>query len=313
MRARQRMTSVVNGGPGRVSMISGRRVAGVLAACCGLGVSMLGGCAADTGKEDTIRVLTDRNAQLLRELEERNAAVQSLQMTISQREGAMGDQTGLVGQLRAENERLRGQLADVDRMLSGMEFGQIDPLTSRELERLAQQYPDVLSYDSARGLIRFMSDLTFDSGSAVVRETAKPTLERLASILNAQAGLAYDVRIVGHTDNQRITAGTAQRHPTNMHLSAHRSISVFDSLRTMGVSADRIEIAGRGEFAPIVANNPSGGTAQNRRVDIYLVKFRDEAPSPSAGTQRPAATTTTPRPTQQPTQRPRSNQDDIMK
>lgn len=311
MRARQRK-SVVS--VGRRHGGTRMRAAGVLAACCGLGVSLLGGCAADTGKDDTIRVLTDRNAQLLREIEERNAAVQSLQMSLSQREGAIGDQTGLVGQLRAENERLRGRLSEVDRMLSGMEFGQIDPLTSRELERLAQQYPDVLSYDASRGLIRFMSDLTFDSGSAVVRDTARPTLERLASILNTQAGLAYDVRIVGHTDNQRISAATAQRHPTNMHLSAHRSISVFDSLRTMGVSSDRIEIAGRGEFAPVVPNNPTGGTSQNRRVDIYLVKFRDESPSPSsAGTQqRPAATPT--RPTQQqPTQRPRSNEDDIMK
>ena len=54
-----------------------------------------------------------------------------------------------------------------------------------------------------------------------------------------------------------------------MHLSAHRAISVRDALVGDGVSANRMQIAGYGEFRPIVPNGPNGAAA-NRRVEIYL-------------------------------------------
>jgi hypothetical protein len=80
----------------------------------------------------------------------------------------------------------------------------------------------------------------------------------------------YEVNIVGHTDSQRISDATARRHPTNMHLSCHRAISVRSVLASMGVPAGRMEAAGWGEFRPMVANTSSGNTPQNRRVEIYL-------------------------------------------
>ena len=61
-----------------------------------------------------------------------------------------------------------------------------------------------------------------------------------------------------------------QAHPTNLHLSVHRAIAVRNALVKSGVDATQVRVAGDGEFHPLVTN-ATGGTAENRRVEIYLV------------------------------------------
>jgi chemotaxis protein MotB len=93
--------------------------------------------------------------------------------------------------------------------------------------------------------------------------------------------------VVGHTDNVPIRRGsTAAQHPTNMHLSAHRAISVRDALNADGVTANRFMVAGYGEFRPIVTNGARGADA-NRRVELFLVPMTsvaavDASPAPRA-------------------------------
>ena len=80
-----------------------------------------------------------------------------------------------------------------------------------------------------------------------------------------------EVRVVGHTDNVPIRrSSTAAQHPTNIHLSAHRSISVRDALVGDGIDANRFMVAGYGEFRPIAANG-ARGSEMNRRVELFLV------------------------------------------
>ncbi|TVS06616.1 MAG: OmpA family protein, partial [Phycisphaerales bacterium] len=135
------------------------------------------------------------------------------------------------------------------------------------------------SYDADRGMLRFASDLTFGSGSDALSDEAKRSIRQLAEVLKG-AGAQYDVDIVGHTDNVPIgNPATRERHPTNMHLSVHRAISVRNELRSAGVTAEKMRASGWGEHRPIVANNPSGGTVQNRRVEIYLTRGGWTGPS----------------------------------
>ena len=76
--------------------------------------------------------------------------------------------------------------------------------------------------------------------------------------------------MVGHTDNMPISKpDTRAKHPTNMHLSTHRAISVRDALVADGITANRVQVAGYGEFRP-VAENGTRGSATNRRVEIFL-------------------------------------------
>ncbi|MEA5614507.1 OmpA/MotB family protein [Nodularia spumigena] len=239
---------------------------------------------------ETNRSLTDQLQQTQASLEACNAQNAALS-------GSAGGASGVIANLTDENTRLRDQLnqamqsmRDLEGRLGGLELGRLDPTTDRALANLARQYPDLIVYDADRGMLRFSSDLTFASGSDQVQPAGADALGRLATVLSSNEAAGYDIVIVGHTDSQRISSATAQRHPTNMHLSAHRAISVRRVLSDRGVAPERLQAAGWGEHRPAVPNNPSAGTAENRRVEIYLVPSTWRGPSGSAGasTQAPA-------------------------
>lgn len=232
------------------------------------------GCVAQKAYDDAIaenRTLTSRNAELASRLRDVEQTAGSLRANTSGTADALG-------RLRDENSTLRQELAGaqstitrLEEQLGDLEFAGLDPTTDAALRRLAERFPSLVAYDADRGLIRFASDLTFDSGSAVVKDTARPSLEALAQVLRTPEAAAYDTLIVGHTDSQRVSASTQQRHPSNMHLSVHRAIAVRDALEGLGVQAPRMQAAGWGEFRPAVPNTPTGNTPANRRVEILLV------------------------------------------
>ncbi|MAO25043.1 MAG: hypothetical protein CMJ35_06345 [Phycisphaerae bacterium] len=193
-------------------------------------------------------------------------------------QGSAGDAQGVIGRLRSENSSLRDQLASsqsafasLEDRMNSLSIVQLDPATDRALSDLASQYPDMIVYDGENGMLRFVSDLTFGSGSDQVQASAAQSLKTLASVLKSGAASKYDLRIVGHTDNEKPGANTQRNHPTNMHLSAHRAISVRNTLGTAGIDWSRMSVTGWGEYRPLVPNNKGKGTAQNRRVEIYLV------------------------------------------
>lgn len=240
-----------------------------------LGIAgLFGGCSnRDNELAEANRALTDRVQALTQDNEGKDATIANLQRALDGRDQALSQVGNDLAAERAARLRTDDQLRQFDERLSGIGFGALDPETDRALREMAGQYPNILVYDSELGMIRFASDLTFGSGSDALSDQAKTALGALAQILNATATAGYDVRIVGHTDSQQISANTARLHPTNLHLSAHRSISVFNHLRSLGVASERLEIAGRGEFQPVVPNRaPKGNTPENRRVEVYLVR-----------------------------------------
>jgi len=192
--------------------------------------------------------------------------------------------------LQARYEQLNGAFEELaagnDVMMSRISSVEMGPLPAEvesALRDLAMAHPDMLTFDARQGLLRFASDFTFDLGSARLNADAQRTIAAIATVLNSSAAANLEVRIVGHTDNVPIgKPETRREHPTNRHLSVHRSISVEQAMAAAGVSSSRILVAGYGEHRPIVANNGSRGAAENRRVEVYL----------SAGTGHAPATTT---------------------
>jgi chemotaxis protein MotB len=154
------------------------------------------------------------------------------------------------------------------------------------IHELAASYPDVLTFDAHRGMLRFASDFTFDLGSVELKPDAVATMQQLARILNSDAAKELEARVIGHTDNVPIRrAETLRHHPTNMHLSVHRAISVRDRLVRDGINSVRIQVAGYGPYRPVVPHR-TGGTQENRRVEIFLVPMpRDVAPAEPASSE----------------------------
>lgn len=241
---------------------------------CVMGVlaASLGGCAGNNEATEGMRTLQERNNALVAHNKDLEDALNACNGEKSAQAKTLADLMALRARMLAENDSLRDALAKFDENFRNIKFGGLDADTDAALRDLAAQFPDILEYDQARGMVRFKSDFTFASGSDVVSENGRRSIDALAHILTGEIASKYDVRIVGHTDSQRISGGTAPKHPTNWHLSTHRAISVANELIKTSVAPTRVEAAGRGEYDPMVPNTGNGNTPQNRRVELFLVR-----------------------------------------
>jgi chemotaxis protein MotB len=105
----------------------------------------------------------------------------------------------------------------------------------------------------------------FPSGSADVRPASIPMLSSLAAAIPAGP-----LRIEGHTDNMPIH--TAQ-FATNWELSTARATTIARLLLDHGhIDPANLSAAGYAEFHPVAGNDTAEGRAQNRRVDIILLR-----------------------------------------
>ncbi|MBL8763106.1 MAG: OmpA family protein [Phycisphaerae bacterium] len=262
-----------------------RRALFALAALTLLGLG-LGGCVNQGSYDnlyETNASLRDQNQRLLDENGALKSANEQLQARVAAGDRTIAELRQLVGDLQSRLSAANDELASLGKRIGEIK---LDPATDRALAELAAQYPDLIEYDAERGMLRFKTDLLFASGSDEVNEGARRGIDALAKILLSPAAQQYDTRVVGHTDSQRISANTAKRFPSNVHLSAGRAISVRAELVKMGVPAPKVEVAGWGEFRPLVPNSANGNTPQNRRVEIYLVRGVPggiDVPAPAPG------------------------------
>jgi len=149
----------------------------------------------------------------------------------------------------------------------------LPPALNNELQSFATEHPDLVDFDSARGMVKFKSDLTFAVGDASLTPAARAAIVRFAAILNSPAASGYELMVAGHTDNQRVSnpRTIAMGNKDNWYLSCHRAISVGDELISSRVSPNRIEVAGYADQRPIASNSSAAGQAQNRRVEVLIL------------------------------------------
>lgn len=239
----------------------------------GLLVSTLTGCVSqgrfDSAERDN-RMLREQLAQLEQERDSYQGQIDSERRLRQQAERAAQQANAALAGAQGDLTSMESQLTALGNSLDNVALMSLDRRTDAALRALANKYAGRISYDPDRGMLRFSSDLTFASGQDTVTAEGRQTLTELAEILKAPEATGYELEIVGHTDSQPISAATRQRHATNMHLSAHRAISVRRELVTMGLPANQIRAAGWGEHRPLVPNTTSGNTPQNRRVEIFI-------------------------------------------
>jgi type VI secretion system protein ImpK len=128
--------------------------------------------------------------------------------------------------------------------------------------------------DATKITVRVKGEGMFGSGSDVLSEGYPERIDRLAEALKDQPG---KLLIVGHSDNVPIKS---RRFPSNQHLSLARAESVMKQMAAV-LGADRLSAEGRAEKEPICndgsaaceeRNNSREGRAENRRIEIILLK-----------------------------------------
>jgi chemotaxis protein MotB len=197
--------------------------------------------------------------------------LKTIKMIESQLQSATGD-------LLQRNAALEGEIAKQITLIESMRkqlpgATQLPAGLISLLEAWARG-SDLATFDPNRGVVKFKSSSLFKGGSDVIEPNAAEAVKSLCKILNTDQAKEFDIIIAGHTDNQPIfNPGTLAKHPTNLHLSVHRAISVFNVMASDGIAPERMNVRGFGEYRPIVPNEPNmmTGTPQNRRIEINIV------------------------------------------
>ncbi len=256
----------------------------------GSALTLLAGCAANGSASDSSsmdlqvrRLQTERDTFRRRYEEERAKSValaQHYDEAAAQRDlmraelGSLQDRVATSEQATNEYRALIEQRASEPLERPQIATRPLSSELSQALTDLAQQHSDMISYDASRGAVKLSNDLLFQSGSDIVRPTARPALEAFAKVAQSDAARGYEVIVVGHSDDTPITKPeTLERHPSNLHLSVHRAIAVAKDLSDAGVPAARIAVMGYGANRPVGADK-----AANRRVEIYLSRSGDVRP-----------------------------------
>ena len=113
------------------------------------------------------------------------------------------------------------------------------------------------------------NDISFDTGSAVIKPHLQPILDQFAQGLGGQPNT--EVLIVGHTDS---TGNDAINNP----LSLQRANSARSYLMNRGVDGNRVRTEGKGSYQPVADNGTEAGRAKNRRIEIFLAERANAQP-----------------------------------
>jgi outer membrane protein OmpA-like peptidoglycan-associated protein len=167
------------------------------------------------------------------------------------------DADGMTGALRVESG---GREVVLDRPYASARVvgpGRVEPGTVSEQEA-RQAFGGALDAQPARPA-SFV--LYFLEGRDELTPESQQLLGRILDDVGRRP--APEIVVVGHTD--RVGAV-----PFNDALSLRRAERVRDELVKVGVAADRIRVAGRGEREPLVATPDETPEPRNRRVEITV-------------------------------------------
>jgi OOP family OmpA-OmpF porin len=112
-------------------------------------------------------------------------------------------------------------------------------------------------------LNEYARTILFNSGKATFKEETMPVLQNMNRIFKEYPQARFSIE--GHTDSDGSNA-------LNQTLSENRAAAVKNFLIENGIAADRLMSTGFGETKPIATNKTAKGKAQNRRVEVKLIK-----------------------------------------
>ena len=105
--------------------------------------------------------------------------------------------------------------------------------------------------------------ILFNSGKSTFKDQTVPVLQSIVGILNEYPNSKF--MIEGHTDSDGSNA-------LNQSLSENRAAAVKNYLIENGIATARLRSTGFGETKPISSNKTAKGKAENRRVEVTLIK-----------------------------------------
>jgi outer membrane protein OmpA-like peptidoglycan-associated protein len=159
-------------------------------------------------------------------------------------------------------------MADVDMRTGNVVRKSTPPDDGQELEKelLLSGLPiERLGNDHLK--INLSSNNLFDLNSALIKDNARPALEKLADVLRKHNDLP--IQIVGHAD----ASGPAE---FNLYLADLRVKAVAGYLASLGLSDPGIRSAARGNRDTGLEQSSDNNPGSKRRLEIHLRPAREK-------------------------------------
>ena len=122
---------------------------------------------------------------------------------------------------------------------------------------------DIATALQTDGRVIISGGILFEFDSSKINPKAMQLVNKLASVMMQYPNL--NVAVVGYTDN-------TGNFNYNIKLSERRANAIVGQLVKDGVSSSRLAGVGVGPLNPIASNETEEGRAQNRRVELVLIR-----------------------------------------
>lgn len=207
--------------------------------------------------------------------------VQKFERALGSLQGALGIMPGAA--LPQPIEPLEElDILDFQQRLIQIEMREMEVILKRfqeEIEKTGVGNRVSVEMDERGIVFRFADTVLFDLAKADLRPESRQVLDEVALLLKTTSN---PIRVEGHTCNLPIHT---ERFASNWELSTARATTVVRYfIEKHGISPERLQAAGYGEYRPIAPNDTEEGRRQNRRVDVVLLR-------PSLAGQEPKAKT----------------------
>ncbi len=212
----------------------------------------------------------DKSIKLNLEVTDLNEIILELNTKLSQLQEALSISS--VAQETNEIE-IRDLKIKLDEALKE-KIGELSEYRSEFFGRLKQILKDQKKINVVGDRFVLQSEILFKSGSAEIGEIGRKKLIEISTLLKSitkkiPEKIDWIIQVEGHTDNIPISN---DEFPSNWELSVARAIAVSKIMIDNGIEPKRINVAGYGEFRPLVKNENNLNRNKNRRIELKLTQ-----------------------------------------
>jgi OOP family OmpA-OmpF porin len=160
-------------------------------------------------------------------------------------------------EIKGQSVRISGQVGNEQQrqqVASDLSLASNTAYTVTNSLKLGASDQSVLDQTLANRIIEFRS------GSAQLTPLGASILDEMVTKM---AKMQARFLVVGHTDD-------VGDHQSNLKLSRARALAVKNYLVAKDISAQRIDVLGKGSDEPVVGNDTDEGRARNRRIEFKI-------------------------------------------
>ncbi len=240
---------------------------------------------------DKYNRLVTQDQQKQKQLDEMSKALQEAQDKVTQLEKELEAAGVDLKKLGADAEQRAAELAKLSASQRDLEAALAEyKKRADQLERIKARFDALRSKLNAltslgltvnihnnRMVISLPGDVLFDSGKDTLKKDGEEILDKVATVIKADASLlARDYQVAGHTDSEQLKGGPFH---DNWGLSLMRARSVLLYLvddKHGGMPVTRWSAAGFAATDPVADNTSKEGKQKNRRCDLIVVPSAEE-------------------------------------